>query len=142
MSGKAQIRAALEARLETLAPAIEIAWENMKYSPRNAIPYMQVNLMHARTANPTMCGTGSADMERHTGFLQILLHYPVNKGPGLADAKADAVVALYARGLSLTSSGVTVDILDTPTVAPSLIKDGTWYVVPVTVYFRADIFQP
>ena len=129
------IRAALETRLNSMSPALSTAWEGMPFTPVTGTPYQQVNLLLNDAENPTM---GDA-MYRQSGFLQVLLCYPPGTGAKAAATRAEAVRSHFPRGLGLTSGGINVLIDLTPSIAPAII-DGDRYRIPVTIYFRADIF--
>lgn len=131
------IQVALSTRLLTLSPALPFAWPNSAYTPVIGTPFARVGFLAAQTANPTM-GAGALDMKRYNGLMQVSLFYPVNTGEGDPRRKADAVIALFPRGLTLTHSGVVVHIDYTPSAAPGFSQDA-WYVLPVSVYYRADI---
>lgn len=129
------IRAALETRLNSMSPALSTAWEGMPFTPVTGTPYQQVNLLLNDSENPTM---GDA-MYRQSGFLQVLLCYPPGTGAKAASTRAEAVRSHFPRGLGLSSGGINVLIDLTPSIAPAII-DGDRYRIPVTIYFRADIF--
>lgn len=131
------IQVALSAHVATLSPALPIAWANVAYTPIVGTPFMRVNFLPAQTYNPSM-GVGALDLKRYTGIMQVTLFYPINQGEGDPRRKADAVIALFPRGLTLTSSGVVVHVDNTPSAAPGYSQDA-WYVLPVSVYYRADI---
>lgn len=131
-----EIRTALETKLNALTPTLATAWESVPFTPVVGTAYQQVNLMIADTLNPTLGGTHY----RIKGFMQVLLCYPPNSGAKTAATRADLLVNHFKRGTSLTSSGITVIIDKTPSIAPALI-DGVLYKIPVSIYFSADIYS-
>lgn len=131
------IRAALGTRLQLLSPAIPLAWPNSAYTPVVGTPFARVAFLPGLTSNPTM-GAGSLDVKRYNGLMQVALFYPINTGEGDPRRKADAVIALFPRGLTLNASGIDVHIDYTPSAAPGFTQDA-WYVLPVSVYYRADV---
>lgn len=134
----ANVRAALDARLEAYTPALSIAWENQGYKPAVGSAFVKVDLLPARTENPEF-GAGANDVRVLRGIYQLRLNHPVNAGPSAAAALADALVAHFARGSSYTYGGTTVRLLKTPSVAPAY-PDGAWYVTPISVEYRAEIY--
>lgn len=132
------INTALFTKLAALAPAIPIAWPNVNYAPQIGTPYMRAAIIPYPTANPTM-GMGALDVKRYFGLLQVLLYYPINSGEGDLRRKADAVIAWFYRGLTLTSGGVSVNIDATPYASPAFVSDA-WFVVPVSIPYRSDVF--
>lgn len=131
-----EIRTALETKLNALTPTLATAWESVPFTPVVGTAYQQVNLIIADTLNPTLGGTHY----RIKGFMQVLLCYPPNAGAKTAATRADLLVNHFKRGTSLTSSGITVIIDKTPSIAPALI-DGVIYKIPVSIYFSADIYS-
>lgn len=134
------IRAALDAHLEAYTPSLQIAWENSKYKPVVGTPFVRVDLLPARTDNPELTGTPSNDMKVYMGIYQLRLYFPVNAGPNAAGALADALVEYFPRGLSVAYGGTTVRVPSTPYASASLPGDGVWYVVPVSIPYRSEVF--
>lgn len=131
------IQAALATRLRTLSPALPFAWPNSAYTPTIGTAFARVGFLPAQTANPTM-GAGALDVKRYNGVMQVSLCYPINTGEGDPRRKADAVIALFPRGSTFSYGGVDVHIDYTPSASPGFSQDA-WYVLPVSVYYRADI---
>lgn len=134
------IRAALDAHLEAYTPSLQIAWENSKYKPVIGVPYVRVDMLPARTDNPELTGTPGSDMKVYIGIYQLRLAFPVNAGPNAADALADALVEYFPRGLSVAYGGTTVKIVSSAWKSPPLPGDGSWYVVPINVPYRSEVF--
>ena len=132
------IQIALSERIKTLSPALPIAWPNVVYTPTVGSPFLRVNFLSGQTANPTMLGNGSLDLKRYNGVMQVALFYPLNAGEGDPRRKADAVIALFPRGSTFSHGGVDVHIDFTPYASPAFQQDA-WYVLPVSIYYRADI---
>lgn len=126
------IRAALEAALAAMTPALATAWENAPYTPVVNTPYQRVYLLAADPLNPEM---GTHTIER--GYLQISLAYPLNTGPATAGARAELIRDTFYRGRSFTAGGVTVIVEKTPEVSPAIIEADR-YVLPVKVRFFAN----
>lgn len=125
------IRTALETALNAMSPALATAWENVPYDPVNGTPYQRVTLLPAPPDNPER-GTFTRDQ----GILQISLAYPLDAGPGVAEARAELIRDTFYRGASFTSGGVTVNIERTPEIAPA-INEPDRRVVPVRVRYYA-----
>lgn len=134
MSAKA-IRAALEAYLNTMTPALATAPENVNYTPTSGTPFQRINLLRANPENPTIGTTHY----RELGVFQVSLHYPMNAGPSPAETRAELVRTHFKRGTTLTSGGITVTIDGTPTIASGFV-DGDRWVVPVSIPYWANIF--
>lgn len=129
------VRNLLETQLNTLTPAIDVAWQNVPYTPKSAKPWIRVNLMPAKTQNPTF-GDG---FKRETGIFQLTLAYPENAGPQAAELKSEDIRALFLRGLRLTNGKVSVLIDEAPFIAAGF-NDSGYFKVPISVPWIADIF--
>lgn len=134
MSAKA-IRAALEAQLNAMTPALTTVWENSTGTPTSGTPYQRTNLLRANPDNPTIGTTHY----RELGVFQVSLHYHLNAGPSPAETRAELVRTQFKRGTTLTSGGITVTIDGTPTIASGFV-DGDRWVVPVSIPYWANIF--
>jgi hypothetical protein len=134
------IRQLLETQLASALSGFAIAWENARYTPTVGTPFASVFLLPAATRNPAIAADGvSGEMQEHNGVLQVVLNYPLSDGTQAFGAKADAVVAAFPVGLTLTQSAITVRVLRTPAIAPAFPK-GAWYVVPVSIPYYAHVF--
>ena len=127
------VRAALEGALNSINPSIGCAWENAPYTPTHGTAYQAVFLMAAEPANIEI---GSAYTER--GYLQINLFYPLDTGPGAAEARAELIRSTFTRGASFTASGITVHIERTPEIGPARIEDDRYF-LPVRIRFYAFV---
>lgn len=132
---RALIRAALESRLATWAaarvPSLPIAWENAKAAP--TLPYLRVNLLPASTTAPDL----AALSRTYRGVFQITVVAPIDIGPALADAIVGELETLFPAALTLTQSGLSIQITDPASAAPALQDDDS-YRVPVSLLYRAD----
>ncbi len=130
------IRAALEAQLNGMSPALPTAWENFAFTPpAPSSPYQKVDLLFATPDNPEM-GTGY----RELGYMQVTLRYPLQKGPAEAAARAILLRTTFPKNLSLTSGSIVVTISKTPAIG-SGAKDGDRWAVPVKIPFHSNIFS-
>jgi hypothetical protein len=129
------IRAALETQLNSIAPAIATAWQNVAFAPPPvATPYQEVHVLFADPENPEM----SAGY-REIGYMQVKLKYEIEKGSAAANARAILVRNAFLRGRSFVNSGVTVTVSKTPTIEGGSV-DGDRWVVPVKIQFFANLF--
>jgi len=128
------IRKALEKRLNTMSPTLATAWENTKYAPVNGTPYQRVNLLPAEPENPTLGGNYHLEQ----GIFQVTLCYPIDAGPGIAEARAELLRARFPRALSLTESTLSLTITRTPQVMPAFV-DGDRYCIPVRIRYHSHI---
>lgn len=131
------IRQALEVALNTWATAnsTAIAWQNVPYTPTIGTKYVRASMIPAETANPSL----GDNHRRYEGIFQLLLCLPDGKGSADTDTLADSLLTYFARGESFTVSSVTVRILESPSINPS-INDAGWYVTPVSIRYTSDIY--
>jgi hypothetical protein len=131
--GAPELRKALETRLAALVGALPTQWQNLPYVPVAQTAYQQVALLLADPINPEI-----GRMYQENGYMQITLRYPLNTGPGAADAMAQSIRDWFYYGLPLAANGLTVTINKTPTISPSFV-DGDRYCIPVKVRFFANV---
>lgn len=131
--GAPDLRKALETRLAAMAAPIATQWENRLYTPVAGTPYQQVNVLFAKPSNPEW-GRGYQEQ----GYMQLTLRYPINAGPGDAEARAQSIRDWFYRGLPLAANGLTVTVESTPEFSPSFV-DGDRYCIPVKVRFFANV---
>ncbi|WP_219135375.1 DUF4128 domain-containing protein [Janthinobacterium sp. UMAB-60] len=128
------IRAALEVALASLAPAIDIAWQNVPYTPVTGRPYQAAYLLPADPDNHSM-GDGS---RQERGIFQVSLLYPPGQGTAAAGARAEMIRELFRRGASFTKGDVTVQIERTPEIANGR-EDGDRWMVPVKIRYFCNL---
>lgn len=128
------IARALEKRLGTLTPAVDIAAENGTYQPKTGVPYQALALLPADTDTPTL----SQGYEVETGFFQVTVCYPSAGGPVAARTRAQLIRDHFDKDLVLTESGVIVEIIRKPSIAPAQSVSG-WYCIPVRIFYKAVI---
>lgn len=112
------------------------AWEGMGFSPLGGFAFQQVHMVWADTFNPSMGGSHS----RESGFMQVTLYYPNQKGTFGITTRAELIRALFKRGTVFSNGGIQVNILKTPSITKGeRIEEN--FVVAVRVFFQADIFN-
>jgi len=129
------LRAALEVALNSIAPTLATAFENVPFTPTNGTPYQRVNLLRATPENPSI----GAGMHRDIGVMQVTLCYPIGPGPQAAEARAEAIRAAFIRGASFTSGAATVHITTTPTIGPAYVEADR-YCLPVSIRYHSNSF--
>ena len=127
------IQSALEKRLQTLAPNLPTAWENVTFTPPSSM-WQRVN--HLINVPRDLALERTLRMDR--GIFQVTVHAPINTGRLAAMQRAELIRDHFAPVLMLTEGAVRVDIVDTPRIA-SPMADEPWWAVPVSVYWSAFI---
>lgn len=128
------VRAALEAKLNAMTPALAIAWQNVGYTPVTGTPYQACYLMPATPSNPTV-GDG---FYREQGIFQVSLFYPLLVGSGAAEARAQLIRTAFKRGTAMTSGSVSVFVDTTPEIGQGRADDDRWH-VPVKIRWSVGI---
>jgi hypothetical protein len=129
------IRRAIEQRLNSMTPALVTAWENATFKPQPSVAYQRVQMVPAipdNVANMTM-------FHRLQGLYQVQLMYPLDKGPGDAEGRYEAIKARFPKGLSITQDGVTVTISGTVYRSGASTKDGDRWSLTVRIPYYANI---
>jgi hypothetical protein len=129
------IRRALETHLNAMTPAVATAWEGVSFTPATGVPYQRAHMLPATPDNRQM----GSSMRIERGVFQVMLCYPSGVGSATAQARADAVVAWFKRGTTLSSGGVQTIVTDTPAKSPAFI-DTDRYVVPISIRYQACVF--
>lgn len=132
------IEAALETRLQALVdPWIvdppSIAWEDVDFTPTTGQQYLRVHHLH-NTPRDLFLEGGPAEM---VGILQVDVVYPAGRGKVEAKRLAGQVADLFAPVQSLTTGAYRIDLLKTPAIAGGMNDGDGWYMVPVSIPWRA-----
>lgn len=130
----ALIQAALEKRLQAMAPAISTAFENVTFQPVAGQPFQRVNFMPAEPASESI----GCKLVEHSGLFQVSLRYPAGGGRGAAQVRAEAVRSQFKSPMTLTEGAVNVHI-NKPARISAGYQDGDRWVVPVTISWHAYI---
>jgi hypothetical protein len=134
MKANSVIRQAMETHLQTLDPDFATAWENKDFKPTDA-PFQVPTFLFAE---PDDRGFRDSPFTQR-GILTVTLAFPLNEGPGKAEAKAEEVRNYYDRGLSLlTSEGFSVVVDRTPEITGGEVQENR-YIIRVRIRFYAHI---
>jgi hypothetical protein len=129
------IRQILESQVALIEPQIDIAGENVLYTPTDENPYMQVYIMFGQPENPEM-----SKGFREVGFMQINLIYPMQIiGTATAELHAENIRQVFYRGASFNRNDVTVNISQTPQISQGQQVNGRWF-LPIKVWFYSNNF--
>jgi hypothetical protein len=125
------IRASLEKRLLAIDPDISTAWENVKFTPANNIPYQSVYFLFA---DPSQ--TNINQDYAQGGYMQVSLFYPLMQGSAAAMRQAQKI----RDGFKVGTKYDDVIINKTPKIGSGRVG-GDRYMVPVHVFFISYIAQ-
>ena len=124
------ITTALKARLAEGGTGLPGAWPNVGYS--GALPYFDVQWPAANRTSPAL--NGGYVIEQ--GRMSVAVAVAVDIGEDAANDYADAIYALFPKGLRLTIPGGVITISDACDIRPGFRADSEWR-VPVIVKYRA-----
>jgi hypothetical protein len=127
------LKKALNTKLASLSPSIATQWQNMQYDPVEGTPWQRATV-RSNPNHPLGITEGSG--RRWTGEFYIVLFYPRGKGSGAADARAQALMNHFTRGLNLVTTTMTVVILE-PFVMTA-VDEPNWFRLPVQIPFFAN----
>ncbi|HAV1970650.1 TPA: hypothetical protein JG946_000947 [Enterobacter hormaechei subsp. steigerwaltii] len=130
------IAAALAARLGEWADAegIQVAWENVPFTPPANEMYLAV---HDMPVTPRTIDLGLR-CRTYSGVYQINVVAPAGSGRTSVVALAGRVAELFPEGLEVEGKDFTGWISSEPGIFPS-ISTSVSYTVPVSFNYRADI---
>jgi hypothetical protein len=132
MSAIKTTRKIIEQKLSLLS--VPIAYENVKFEPKNIPMYVAVQLRIQQPDDPVY-GRGY-HRERIEG--QFFICSELNKGSGAAIDKAEQLRSIFFKGFSQAESGYVIHVLRTAQVASASITQDR-YVVPVYVDFVTEV---
>lgn len=124
------ITTALKARLAEGGTGLAGAWPNIGYS--GTLPYFDVQWPAAARISPALKGGHVAEEGRMSAAVAVA----VDTGEDEANDFADAIAALFPKGLRLSIPGGVVTITDACDIRPGFRADSEWR-VPVIVKYRA-----
>jgi len=118
------IRNCMNLKMQTISASPRIAWENVPFTPKPTESHYRVNLLAARTI-PAANHRSAMDFE--SGIYQVDVYVPQNEGTATAGSMAEAVRALFFRGLTLTAEGgITVHIASKPSIVYTAREGAFW----------------
>lgn len=123
-----EIKQAFELKLNSITPLIQTAYENTPFTPTVGTPYQELYLLPAYNDNPFI---DNSDYISY-GIFQITLKYPTGKGSKDILDRVKLYLDNLQSGDNLTQNGITINILNTPSVKNmGVIVDRLVYVISV-----------
>lgn len=122
----------------TLSQALPIAMPNVDFTPPAGGKYLSAAHLPNATSQVTL---GDNGFNRHIGLLQVSVVWPQNAGDIEPKEIAGQVVAHFKRGTVISHDGITLRIVQPPSVAPA-IPDPPGYQIPVTIPYMIDAANP
>lgn len=127
-----EIKTAFEKKIATISPTIATAYESVSFLPTTGVPYQELYLIPATNDNPFI------DNSKYIayGIFQITLKYPTNKGSKDILDRVKLYLDNFRSGDNLVQGGITINILNAPTVK-NLGIDGDRLVYIVSINYQA-----
>lgn len=127
------IRSLYEQRLSAFATArsIQVAWNNVGFTPPAGEIYLGVDLLPAPTEVPDLAGEHLV----YRGVFQISIVAPSGQGSGAVEQLVEDVAVEFPADLLLTAGALSVMIVSPCSQGPA-IQDGTSYMVPVSFTYE------
>lgn len=135
MSQKA-IRAAIETQLNDWAVGFDyrVAWENAPFAPAADELWLRCTMLPAETRSDDLGG----DHRAFVGVVQIDAFVPSGTGPGVGAALVDELAELFPASSYIAGEGVSV-LIQTPLSVGPAQTDESWWVLPCSFTYRADL---
>lgn len=115
-------------------PATQTAWGSKAFTPTAGVDYQRIWFLPAKPFNYG----GLTVAKRLSGVFQVDLNLPFGVDQAEAVARADAVVAWFRQGLSVTANNVTTVVDRTPSQKPGRPEGDRW-VVPIDITYFANV---
>jgi hypothetical protein len=124
------IRAALDARLNTLSGLPDTQWPNRLHTPTEGTLWIRPTVVPGGTRAATF------DSDWHEGIYQIDIFAPIGKGAGVSDALRDSLADHFKPGTELISNSTTVRCIR---VSQRVARtEGAWYHSIVEISYLAQ----
>lgn len=125
------IEVAIQSKLDSIVGHPKIQYENdVEYKPALNTEYWRVT--HFPTGS-TLVTTGA--MQKHTGFFQVDIFTPANKGIAALKVGMDLVYTEFNTTAIIYENNARVDIMG---VGPSkrAQRDGAWFTGSIDIYYQ------
>lgn len=128
------IYAALSGTLNTVAGTLTLPvhWEGTHWTPDTEQPYLDPTIV---LTDPDQAACGEDAQNKHSGFLQVLVCYPLGTSYGLPVSAADTIISAFKRGTKIATTNFNITISSAGT--NQAIPDEGWYKLPVRIFFYA-----
>lgn len=127
------IETALEQHLLALTNLPEIAWEDVSYTPVVGVPYVSLHHLHNAPRDLSL----ERGLTEYPGIFQVSVMHPAGMGKVTAKQLAQRIADHFSPVLLLSAGNHSVEIGDTPHISSGQPTDDGWYLVPVSISWRA-----
>lgn len=130
-----ETKRASERHLGTLSPSVQTAWENVSFTPQNAL-YQRVQFMIRPPDDPVL-GTG---FHRERITMQVFVVGQINKGTSEVINRAELIRNHFGKGLTLVENNIRIHVLRTPQIAGTSISSDR-VICPVIIELVAEVYS-
>lgn len=116
-------------RLRTVPNLPPLQTENTNIDPAGKA-FSRATLIRTR---PTQLSLGTTGQDLHSGLLQVDLYVPVGAGTSIPNTVADAVIAAFPRGLTLTAEDIRVHVRQSYRETGGRGLNDKFHAVPVAI---------
>ncbi len=127
------IRTYMNTRLNTLSPAMPVAWENFELAISRGIPWLRTFLLPATPDNVTL---GTDKWTLRPGVFQVDVLYPIGKGWKDAMDKVDDICDLFLADDGILVFDSNIKILIMSAGPGPAMREENWYKVPVSIRYE------
>lgn len=124
------VQTALDTQLYTLNNDIDIAWENINYTPIKESPYLRPTVMMSPSSLLNL-----DVLQLNEGIYQVDLFYPLEQGSGDLSSMADRIYDLFKSQQQIVSNDTTVYIKQISRTTPAIVEDA-WFMASVEINFK------
>ena len=118
----------LVTRLLTVAGIFPLLKENQVLTAKG--PFSRATLIRSR---PDQLSVGITGRDLHRALLQVDLLVPVNTGTALSNSLADAVIAMFPRGLQLVAGSRILHIITSYRETGNRSTNDQYHITPVVI---------
>ena len=130
---EADIENAIKAHIGTGGLVWPIAWPNQDVPGIAPLPRLSVAIDRNDRFDVSL-GSG---VPVSRGFVRVLVTVTIGTSTQAANAKADAVAALFPKALRIAVAGGNIVITDAASIRAGF-RDGSEWVIPVIAPYRAE----
>lgn len=125
----ADVQQAFDQRLNTLAGAPDIAWENTRYNPTVGTTFIRPTLLPAESEHATLAGD-----QKNTGIYQIDIYVELEKGNSALLTLMDAI---YDHFDSVDLTTGTTQIFLAQIARTPAVREESWLRGSIEIFYHS-----
>ena len=136
MSAVINTKRALERRLSQGLVGVQIAYENVSFTPPTNAAYVRTQFLISKPDDPVI----SDLYYRERITFQVFVIDLSNKGTASALTLAERIRALFKKGTTINESGTNIYVLNTPKISGTTIVNDR-VIVPIMIEVVAEVYN-